>query len=277
MQTRMGPLDERPTQFAGAQALATTVAAVGVVAVGAALFEVALIPGLAIGAVAVLAPRYLPKLRWNSPMRIKPAAQRRIAPASPQLIPPEASEKFAIPVGFSIGQVLAKTVTFRIIVTTLDFTTNYLVLGELGTAAGLSAFTLVAGPVFYFAHEAAWHYFGAAAEREGGRWGTAIEVPLPFPTPRDADGRPVVRRTFTINRALAKTITFRTIATTIDFTATYVIVGDLATAAGLSAVGFVAGPFVYFAHEKAWDYFASPKAKALPPPAPTDLGTIAQS
>ena len=40
-----------------------------------------------------------------------------------------------------------------------------------------------------------------------------------------------------------------------DFTTIYVVVGDLATAAGLSAFGFVVGPFVYIGHEKAWDYF----------------------
>jgi hypothetical protein len=38
------------------------VAAVAVVAVGAALFEVALLPGIALGAAAVAAPKYLPRL-----------------------------------------------------------------------------------------------------------------------------------------------------------------------------------------------------------------------
>jgi uncharacterized membrane protein len=66
---------------------------------------------------------------------------------------------------------------------------------------------------------------------------------------------------------LAKTITFRTIATTMDFTTNYVVVGDLATAAVLSAFGFVVGPFVYLGHEMAWDYYGSPRetARALPP------------
>src|SRR6201997_1615060 len=39
-----------------------TVATVAVVAVGAALFETALLPGLALGVAAVAAPKYLPKL-----------------------------------------------------------------------------------------------------------------------------------------------------------------------------------------------------------------------
>ena len=39
-----------------------------------------------------------------------------------------------------------------IIVTTLDFTTNYIVIGEFATAAGLSTYNLIAGPLFYLAH-----------------------------------------------------------------------------------------------------------------------------
>src|SRR5215475_10608533 len=39
-----------------------TVATVAVVAAGAALFEAALLPGIAIGVAAVAAPKYLPKL-----------------------------------------------------------------------------------------------------------------------------------------------------------------------------------------------------------------------
>jgi uncharacterized membrane protein len=44
-----------------------------------------------------------------------------------------------------------------------------------------------------------------------------------------------------------------------DFTTNYVVVRDVATAAGLSAFGFVVGPFVYLAHEKVWERFSSPK------------------
>jgi uncharacterized membrane protein len=64
-----------------------------------------------------------------------------------------------------------------------------------------------------------------------------------------------------MSRALAKTITFRTLATAMDFTATFVVVGDVATAATLSAFGFVLGPFVYFGHEKAWDCCGSRRAR----------------
>jgi uncharacterized membrane protein len=141
-----------------------------------------------------------------------------------------------------ITQAIAKTITFRIIVTTLDFTTNIVVIGEFTAAAGLSAFGLLFGPLFYLAHETAWNYFGPP--------GAAVEVKA-----RLGQGGG-----FTISRALAKTITFRTIATAVDFTAGYVVTGDPLTAAGLSAFAFVVGPFVYIAHEKAWDYYSASRA-----------------
>ncbi|MBV8186589.1 MAG: DUF5132 domain-containing protein [Alphaproteobacteria bacterium] len=42
--------------------MVTTAATVGVVAVGAALFEVALLPGIALGVAAMLAPKYAPNI-----------------------------------------------------------------------------------------------------------------------------------------------------------------------------------------------------------------------
>ena len=238
------------------QGLVGAAATVGAVVAGAALLEAALIPGLAIGAAAVLAPRLLPNVlpqlrRGLRPLFASPV--RRPASAPPQPAP------LAAPAGFVIRQAVAKTITFRIIVTTLDFSANYLVLGELGTAAGLSAFALVVGPVFYFVHEAAWDTLGPPVARNDGLLGVAVALPAP------AAGR----KGFTVSRAVAKTITFRTIATAMDFTANFVVVGDLATAATLSAFGFFAGPFVYLGHEMAWDHFSAPRAP--PAPAPTVL------
>ena len=223
---------------------------------GAALFEAALIPGLVIGGVAVLAPAAMPALR------------RRLQPLVDAAVKPRATAKSgaarrngkaapAAPAKLGIGRAVAKTITFRIIVTTLDFSSNFIVLGEAGTAAGLSAFALVVGPLFYLAHETAWNYFGPE--------GTAIDLPALRP---NAKTPPAGRQGFTISRALAKTITFRTLATAMDFTTIYVVVGDLATAAGLSAFGFVVGPFVYYGHEWAWDRYgwAETAAPDLPPP-----------
>jgi len=152
-----------------------------------------------------------------------------------------------------LGRTIAKTITFRIVVATLDFSTNYIVIGEIATAAGLSTFNLIAGPLFYFAHEAVWNHLGPAEASAG------VKLQLPQSNADDPTTG------FTISPALAKTITYRTIATIVDFTTNYVVVGTVAEAAILSATGFFLGPFVYFGHEKVWEYLTGDSAvKATP-------------
>jgi uncharacterized membrane protein len=218
---------------------------------GAALLDVALIPAVVIGGAAVLVPKYWPKLR----RKVRPtldAVVRRPAAAAGGAPRHKGSEApIATIAGFGIGQAIAKTITFRIIVTTLDFTTNYVVIGELTTAAGLSTFNLIVGPLFYLTHEAAWNYLGPAEDVD-------VELRIPMTLGAGSKRPPAGVRSIRVSRALAKTVTFRTIATIMDFTANYVVVGDPITAAGLAAFGFVLGPFVYYGHEKIWDYYTSP-------------------
>jgi uncharacterized membrane protein len=216
------------------------------VVAGAALLEVALVPGIILGGAAFLLPRYLTGRRG--------AATRR-GVRSPQIDAPSREVAVRQPsqllAKLPLRRTIAKTITFRLVVTTLDFTTNYIVIGEIATAAGLSTFNLFAGPLFYFAHEAAWNYLRPSE--------TSVTLHLPTSDPgSDTTG-------LTISPALAKTITYRTIATIVDFTTNYVVVGTVAEAVILSATGFVLGPFVYYGHEKAWEYFADDSAaKAAP-------------
>jgi uncharacterized membrane protein len=216
------------------------------VVAGAALLEVALVPGILIGGAAALAPRYLPKLLRRRQTSASSTARRQCEARAAQQA--QSNTLPAILPRLGIGQAIAKTITYRIIVTTLDFTTNYIVIGELATAAGLSTVNLIAGPLFYLTHEAAWNYLGSPdpAGRE-----TALRA------------RTYMVGNLNISRALAKTIVFRTLATAMDFTTNYVVVGDVASAVVLSASGFILGPFVYYGHEKAWEYFSQDAENVL--------------
>jgi uncharacterized membrane protein len=235
-------------------------ATIGAVAAGAALLEAALLPGIVIGGAALLAPGVVDKVRRGSRRLIGAAVRRAVVPAA------SASGRPSV-AGFPIARTLAKTVTYRIVVTSLDFTWNYAILGDIGLSAGLSAISLAVGPVFYLVHETAWQAFGAPIRREPGRWGPAVAIPLPLG--RGADPQTAERPRFTVSRAVAKTITFRTIATTMDFTVNYAVVGEFGTALALSAFGIVVGPFVYLGHEMAWDRYGEqafgPPAEALSP------------
>jgi len=226
---------------------------------GAALFEAALIPGIIIGGAVLLAPRCLPRLsRRLLPDAERVAGARREPGASPQ----DDAQRVSRPAGLQIKQAVAKTITFRIISTGLDFTTNYVVLGELAIAAGLSTVSLVVGPIFYFTHETLWTYLVPA--------GRDVDLTAPPAATADAPANP---KAITINRPLAKTITFRTIGTVLDFTTNYVVISDAATAATLTAFGFVVGPFVYLGHEMLWDHYIAPQQRrpGLPAPAKAAL------
>jgi uncharacterized membrane protein len=244
------------------KSLVNTAATIGVIAAGVALLDLALIPGMVIGGAAVLAPNLLPNLGRRLRPMLRSALQSRTEPKVARPAGAPGTALMVVPNRFTVRQAIAKTITFRVIVTSLDFTVNYVVLGEFATAAGLSAFALVVGPLFYLAHETVWNTFGDANKR--------VDLTI-FLRRSDAEAQPAPHRALTISRALAKTITFRTIATTMDFTVNFVVVGDLATAIALSASGFILGPFVYFGHEWAWDRYGSPTEAAAEFEAPLAL------
>jgi uncharacterized membrane protein len=170
------------------------------------------------------------------------------------------------PAGFDTWRAVVKTFTYRAIVTTVDFGANYFVIGGLATAAGLSSLSLVAGPVFYFAHEAAWHYYGPASARHPNPLDATVHVPIPGAAEGEEKGRTRFA-SVKVSRALAKTATYEVVTAVSEFGVNYLFVRDLATAAGLTAFSIVVSPFVYYAHEKAWDYFDATKARAPAAPA----------
>lgn len=243
-----------------------SIATLGAVAAGAAIVEAALIPGLLLGAAAVLAPRLLPRdllsglgdrLRRTAPSPVPSASTAHSAGA--RTIPAE-------PASFDSWRAVVKTVTYRVMITTADFGANYVVIGELATAAGLSSLSLVAGPIAYFAHEAAWHYYGPASARRPNPLEATVQVPIPGA----ADGKENGHTRFAsvkVSRALAKTITYEGVTAVSEFSVNYFFVRDLAAAAGLTAFSIVISPFVYYVHEKAWDYYEATKARRPVAPA----------
>jgi uncharacterized membrane protein len=239
------------------------VATLGAVAAGAAIIEAALIPGLLIGAAAVLAPRLVPRDIWSGLAdRLRPASsaeQIPIAPTAHFADAPASGE----PASFDTWRAVAKTFTYRAAVTTIDFGANYFVLGELVTAAGLSSLSLVAGPIAYFAHEAAWHFYGPASARHANPLEATVDVPIPGAAESEGDGRTRLAGV-RVSRALAKTITYEVVTGVSEFGANFLFVRDLAAAAGLTAFSMVIAPFVYYVHEKAWDYYDATKARSSP-------------
>ena len=260
-----------PNSVAGG--VATGVVTFGAVAAGAAIVEAALIPGLLIGGAAILAPRFLPRdmlsglgdRLWRTapspvPEPEVPAAHVAEAPASSE------------PEGFDTWRAVVKTLTYRVMVTTADFGANYFVIGELATAAGLSSLSLVAGPIAYFAHEAAWHYYGPATARHANPLEAMVHLPFPGGKESSAanggDAGQTRLGNLKMSRALAKTITYEGVTGVSEFSVNYLFVRDLTAAAGLTAFSIVIAPFVYYVHEKLWDHYDSGKSRSPAAAAP---------
>ena len=242
------------------------VATLGVVAAGAAIVEAALIPGLLIGGAAMLAPRLLPRDMLNG-LRGK---QRQTAPSPAPSA--SAAHSAKVPASgeaepFDTWRAVVKTLTYRVMVTTVDFSANYVVIGELATAAGLSSLALVAGPIAYFAHEAAWHYYGPVSARHLNPLEATVHLSIPGAA-KDEQKGPTRFSNLKVSRAVAKTGTYEVVTGVSEFTVNYLFVRDLAAAAGLTAFSMVVAPVVYYVHEKGWDYYDAAKARSPATPAP---------
>jgi uncharacterized membrane protein len=229
---------------------------------GAAIIEAALIPGLLIGAAAVLAPRLLPRDGLHGladRMRRTMSSTVRVpsAPGAHAAQPPASGE----PASFDTWRAVVKTITYRATVTTIDFGANYFVIGELTAAAGLSSLSLVAGLIAYFAHEVIWHYYGPVSVRDSNPLEAMVDVPIPGIAGSGENGRTVSVK---VSRAVAKTVTYEVVTGVSEFGVNFLFVRDLAAAAGLTAFSMVIAPFVYYVHEKAWDYYDATKARSSP-------------
>jgi uncharacterized membrane protein len=244
------------------------------VAAGAAIVEAALIPGLLIGAAAVLAPRLLPgDMLSGLGDRLRQAATFLVpAPSAPTAHSAEAPDSGG-PAFFDTWRAVVKTFTYRVIVTTVDFGANYFVIGEPVTAAGLSTLSLVAGPIAYFAHEAAWHFYGPASAQHPNPLEATVHVPIPGAAEAEKNGRTRFA-SVKVSRAVAKTVTYEGVTAVSEFSVNYLFVRDLAAAAGLTAFSLVISPFVYYVHEKAWDCYDAPKVRSPAAPAPKLLPAV---
>ena len=226
-------------------------ALLGIVITGAALLEVAFLPGVLIGGAAILAPKYLnrgrnafPHLSLNFKSKNNNKNKRGL-----HSIKRFDQSNFKSNAVFGVKKTVAKTVTFRILSSSLDFTWNYLLLEDIAVAAGLSGFGLIASTTFYFIHEASWNQIKKFSAN-----GSTKALPINRINEASVDKR--YWWDLQISPALAKTFTFRSMATIAEFSTNYYVVRDIPMAAALSAFGIICGPFVYYAHEKLWEKYS---------------------
>lgn len=85
------------------------------------------------------------------------------------------------PEGFTLSRSVWKTLSFRVIGTSIDFATNLIAIGDLATAAALSSLPILIGPWIYLGHELAWERFGGPTTPHAALPGIGAEGPFPPP------------------------------------------------------------------------------------------------
>ena len=93
-----------------------------------------------------------------------------------------------------------------------------------------------------------------------------MHVPIPGAAESEETGR-MGFASVKVSRALAKTATYEGVTAVSEFGVNYLFVRDLAAAAGLTAFSIAISPFVYYVHEKTWDYYDATKARSPAAPA----------
>ncbi len=99
----------------------------------------------------------------------------------PPLTAPGPAPAWAVPPPdqgeLTLSRPVWKTISFRVVSTAIDFTTNLVAIGEIATAAALSSVPILIGPWIYLGHELAWEHFGATAEPHDALPGIGAEQP----------------------------------------------------------------------------------------------------
>jgi uncharacterized membrane protein len=88
-----------------------------------------------------------------------------------------------------------------------------------------------------------------------------VHVPIPGVTAGETNGQTRFAN-IEVSRAFAKTVTYEVVTGVSEFGANYFFIRDLAAAAGLTAFSIVIAPFVYYLHEKGWDYYEANEARS---------------
>ena len=116
-----------------------------------------------------------------------PVALKDFHPAdarAAEALPPEAPTSDDS--GASLEHIGMKTLTFRIVATTADFTNNLVFVGDAALAFSMSAVAVVVGPVIFFLHELAWAYADAPVTRVLDLPGIGPEGPDPGVAAKDS-------------------------------------------------------------------------------------------
>lgn len=125
---------------------------------------------------------------------------------------------------------LAKTLSWRVILTMSHFINGFIVTGSIASAAAIAGLSAVINSVLYWAHERCWNY---------AQWNRQGKDGLMF-----VDGQP---------RTISKIITWRAVITGSNFVIPWFLTGSLGQAAAFMTIAIVVNIAIFYFHERIWN------------------------
>lgn len=125
---------------------------------------------------------------------------------------------------------LAKTLSWRIILTVSHFVNGFIVTGSIASAAAIAGLSAIINSVLYWAHERIWNW---------AQWNRKPKDGLMF-----LDGQP---------RTISKIITWRAVITGSNFVVPWILTGSLGQAAAFMSIAIVVNIAIFYFHERAWN------------------------
>jgi len=125
---------------------------------------------------------------------------------------------------------LAKTLSWRIILTVSHFVNGFIVTGSLASAAAIAGVSAVINSVLYWAHERVWNW---------AQWNRKPKDGLMF-----LDGQP---------RTISKIISWRILITGSNFVVPWILTGSLGQAAAFMSIAIVVNIAIFYFHERVWN------------------------
>jgi uncharacterized membrane protein len=125
---------------------------------------------------------------------------------------------------------LAKTISWRVLLTISHFVNGFIVTGSMASAASIAGLSAIINSVLYWAHERIWNW---------AQWNRSPKDGLMF-----LDGQP---------RTISKIITWRIVITGSNFVVPWILTGSLGQAAAFMSIAIFVNIAIFYFHERAWN------------------------
>lgn len=125
---------------------------------------------------------------------------------------------------------IAKSVTWRVLLTIVHFINGFIATGSWVTAAAIISITTITNSIYYWLHERGWNYFN---------WRRELADKVGFFDKK--------------TRTICKLLTWRVLISTTTFLTVLYVSGSVQQGLVYISLGILTNMIIFYVHERLWD------------------------